>query len=87
MRKHFEQQLTLGITPIFEVKIPHNPRNHMANLLAALKYIFITPKWNKQIFELLEEKIQSTKKNRQKWYESLGNVYVSSNKNVYEFRL
>lgn len=61
MRKHFEQQLTLGITPISEVKIPHNPRNHMANLLAALKYIFITPKWNKQIFELLEEKIQSTK--------------------------
>ena len=61
MRKHFEQQLTLGITPISEVKIPNNPRNHMANLLASLKYIFITPKWNKQIFELLEEKIQSTK--------------------------
>ena len=64
MRKHFEQQLTLGITPISEVKIRHNPRDHMANLLAALQYIFITSKWNKQIFELLEEKIQSTKKKK-----------------------
>ncbi len=62
MRKNFEQQLVLGVTPISEVKIRHNPRDHMANLLAALKYIFITPKWNKQIFELLSDKIQSTKK-------------------------
>lgn len=62
MRKYFEQQLTLGITPISEVKIRHNPRDHMANLLAALQYIFITPKWNKQIFNLLKEKIQSSKK-------------------------
>ncbi len=62
MRKAFEQPLALGITPISEVRIRHNPRDHMANLLSALKYIFIIPKRNKQIFELLQEKIQTTKK-------------------------
>ncbi|MEE8565231.1 MAG: ISNCY family transposase [Candidatus Thermoplasmatota archaeon] len=76
MRKHFEQQLTLGVTPISKVKIPHNPRNHMANLLAALKYIFITPKWNKQIFELLEEKIQSTKKKTGRNGMSLWEIFI-----------
>ncbi len=76
MRKHFEQQLTLGITPISEVKIRHNPRDHMANLLAALQYIFITPKWNKQIFNLLKEKLQSSKQKTGRIGMSLWEIFV-----------
>jgi len=76
MRKHFAQQLILGVTPISEVKIRPNTRDHMANLLAALKYIFITPKWNKQIFKLLEEKIQSTKKKTGRNGMSLWEIFV-----------
>ena len=48
----------------------------MANLLAALQYIFITLKWNKQIFELLEEKIQSTKKKTGRNGMSLWEIFV-----------
>ena len=76
MRKHFEQQLTLGITPISAVKIFHNPRDHMANLLAAIQYIFITPKWNKKIFELLEKKIQSSKKKTGRPSMSMWEIFV-----------
>lgn len=76
MRKHFEQQLLLGTIPISEVKIRHNPRDHMANLLAALKYIFVTPKWNKQIFELLAEKLQSKKKKTGRNGMSLWEIFI-----------
>jgi len=76
MRKHFQQQLSLGVTPISEVEIYPNTRDHMANLLAALKYIFITPKWNKQIFKLLEANIQSTKKKTGRNGMSLWEIFV-----------
>lgn len=62
MRKRFEAQLTLGCTPIHEVKIPTNTRSHLAALIAALQYIFVNPNWNEKIFALLSGKISKGKK-------------------------
>ncbi|MBD3631283.1 hypothetical protein [Cyclobacterium sp.] len=58
MRPRFEAQLTLGCTPVEEVKIPTKTRSHMA----ALQYIYITPKWNEQVFAVLSEKITQGRK-------------------------
>lgn len=58
MRKRFEQQFTIGCTPISEVKIPTAKRSGaLPGMCAALKEIFITPKWNEKVFEILENKI------------------------------
>ena len=62
MRQRFEAQLSLGCTPIEEVKIPTKTRSHMAALLAALQYIYLTPEWNQRIFMLLSEKLLKGKK-------------------------
>lgn len=61
MRKQFESQLTLGTTPIEEVEIPSKTRSHIVALVAALQHIYVTPKWNIRIFELLSEKISTGK--------------------------
>ncbi len=76
MRKHFEQQLTLGCTPIHEVEIPPKMKSHMANLLAALQYIYIHPKWNKRIFKLLEDHIMVGKKKTGRPGMSLWEIFV-----------
>ena len=76
MRKHFEEQLTLGCTPIHEVKIPPKMKSHLANLLAALQYIYITPKWNKIIFKLLSDRIIGNKKKTGRNGMSLWEIFV-----------
>lgn len=63
MRKRFEQQLILGRLPIGETKITTEKRSgSLPGLCAALKEIFITPKWNEKVFEILEKKISEGKK-------------------------
>lgn len=62
MRQRFEQQTTLGITPISEVKFPLRSRDELPPVLKALQYIFVTPELNEKIFSLLENKICSGKK-------------------------
>jgi len=62
MRKQFQSQLTLGTTPINEVEIPAKTRSHIVALVAALQYIYITPKWNAKLFELITEKVLKNKK-------------------------
>ena len=57
MRKRFEQQLTLGVVPISEVIIWEKSRHQLPALLIGLKYIFMTPSLNEEIFVLLEQKI------------------------------
>jgi len=62
MRKRFEQQMTIGSIPIGETKITTKKRSGaFPGLCAALKEIFITPKWNEKVFEILESKITSGK--------------------------
>ena len=64
MRKRFEQQLVIGRLPIEETEIPTQKRSGaLPSLCGALKEIFVTPKWNQKIFEILEKQINSDKQN------------------------
>jgi len=62
MRDRFQQQTTLGITPISEVKFPLRSRDELPPVLKALQYIFVTPALNEKVFALLEERILIGKK-------------------------
>src|SRR3954463_9000609 len=62
MRQRFEQQTTLGITPITEVKFPIRSRDELPPVLMALQHIFLTAELNEKVFALLEEKVVSNKK-------------------------
>jgi len=57
MRGRFKQQLSLGVIPISEVKINTKSRHQLLPLLNALQYVFVTPKLNKAVFDLLESHI------------------------------
>jgi transposase, IS5 family len=76
MRQRFEAQLTLGCTPIEEVKIPVKTRSHLAALIAALQYIYVTPEWNERIFKLLSKKITDGKKKTGRSGMSLWEIFV-----------
>lgn len=62
MRQRFEQQLSLGMLAVSEIKIPVKSRDEMPPLVRALQYIFTTKALNEKIFKLLEEKICKGKK-------------------------
>ena len=62
MRYHFEQQTTLGITPISEVKFPLRSRDELPPVLKALQHIFVSPGLNEKVFALLEKKVVAGKK-------------------------
>ena len=62
MRKRFEVQLTLGKTPIENVRLPLKSRDELPPILAGLQWIFVTPEINTQIFALLETKLLAGKK-------------------------
>ena len=62
MRHRFQQQTTLGITPINEVKFPLRSRDELPPVLMALQHIFITPALNEKVFGLLEKKFQKIKR-------------------------
>jgi IS5 family transposase len=62
MRKRFEQQISLGQTPISEVKIMTKTRDALPALLHALQKLFITPEYNEKLFNILEDKILKGKK-------------------------
>lgn len=60
MRKRFEQQTVIGRLLIKDTKIPTAKRSGaLPGLCAALKEIFINPRWNERVFEVLENKIVS----------------------------
>jgi len=61
MRKRFEQQIVIGRLLIQDTRIPTAKRSGaLPGLCAALKEIFVTPEWNKKIFEVLENKLLSS---------------------------
>lgn len=76
MREGFEYQTRAGIIPIKEVKIPSNTNSHMAALMAALQYIFITPEWNERIETLLSAKVLEGKIETGRMGMSLWEVFV-----------
>ena len=62
MRQRFEQQSTLGITPIGQVTFPLRSRDELPPVLMALQHIFVTAELNESVFTLLENKITKGKK-------------------------
>lgn len=78
MRKRFEQQLVIGLTPISEVKFPTKSRHQLAPILLALQHIFITPELNEKVFKLLESEIIGDKKRTGRLGLSLWEILVLS---------
>ncbi|MCW3789388.1 ISNCY family transposase [Plebeiibacterium sediminum] len=79
MRKRFEQQITLGRLLIQDTKIPTAKRSGaLPGLCAALKEIFVTPKWNTQVFEILGKKIFSENNNMGRPGMNLWQIFVLS---------
>lgn len=78
MRKRFDQQISLGITPISEVKINIKSRDEMPPILVALQTIFITPELNEKIFSILEDKLTKDKKATGRWGMDLWHILVLS---------
>ncbi|MFH0865627.1 MAG: ISNCY family transposase, partial [Bacteroidota bacterium] len=62
MRKKFEQQYSMDIIPISEVKIINNKRDELPPILLGLQHIFVTPELSQEIFKLLSSKIVKGKK-------------------------
>jgi transposase, IS5 family len=79
MRKRFEQQITIGRLLIQDTKIPTVKRSGaLPGLCAALKKIFVTPKWNERVFEILEEQIFSKNNNTGRPGMDLWQIFVLS---------
>ncbi|RLD88078.1 MAG: ISNCY family transposase [Bacteroidetes bacterium] len=79
MRKRFDQQFVLGRLLINETPITTGKRGGaLPKLTAALKEIYITPKWNERVFEILEEKILKGKKQTGRPGMDLWQVFVLS---------
>ena len=62
MRKRFEEQFSLGVIPIADVKVRTKSRDEMPPILVALQTIFVTQTLNESVFELLEAVICKDKK-------------------------
>ncbi len=62
MRKRFEVNPVLNLTPIENVKLPLKSRDELPPILAALQYIFVTPSLNERIFKLIEKDVVEGKK-------------------------
>ena len=54
MRKRFELCPMMGRLPISEVKIPLKSRDELPPVLLALQTIFVTPKYHKKMFSIIE---------------------------------
>lgn len=78
MRQRFEQQMSMGVEPISEVKIRLKSRDEMPPLLVALQTIFTTPELNEKIFCILEEKICAGKKSTGRQGMNLWHILVLS---------
>ena len=71
--------MTLGRLPIGETEIPVNKRTGaLPKLCAALKEIFVTPKWNEKVFEILEAKITAGKQQTGRPGMDLWQIFVLS---------
>ena len=57
LRRRFDVQLGLGLTPIARVGLPLKSRDELPPILAGLPWIFQTPEINEQVFALLESKL------------------------------
>lgn len=57
MRKRFEVNPSLNLTPIETVKLPLKSRDELPAILAGLQWVFTNKSLNEEIFKLIEKKI------------------------------
>lgn len=57
MRKRFEVQYELGMTPIEEIELPPKSRDELPAVLRALQHIYVTPSLHEAVFSILESSI------------------------------
>lgn len=76
MRTRFQQQLSLGVIPISEVKIRRKTRHQLAPLLVALQYVFSHKELSEEVFKILERKILQGKKRTGRLGMSLWEILV-----------
>lgn len=76
MRKRFVINHELDAQRIEDVKIDERSRDQFPKILAALQYIFITPKLNQAVFEILERHILGGKKATGRLGMSLWEIFV-----------
>lgn len=76
MRKNFEQQYTIGVKPISEVRIPDIIRDELPPVLKGLQYLFITPDLNKKVFKILSKAFENVDINKGREGMSLWEILV-----------
>lgn len=76
MRQRFQQQISLGITPISDVKFPLRSRDELPAVLKSLQNIFVTPELNEKILSLLEKKVCEGKKKTGRKGMDLWHIFV-----------
>ena len=62
MRKRFDFNPCLNLTPIEKVKLPLKSRDELSPILKALQWAFVTPDLNEQIFTLISNDVTGDKK-------------------------
>jgi hypothetical protein len=63
MRKRFDLQLSIGQTPIHEIRINPKSKNALDQLIAALKEIYCNKEYNDNIFSIIENHLPKVDKN------------------------
>jgi len=76
MRSGFSQQLSIHITPIQEVVIPLEKRDHMANLMAALQHLYMNKEWSVKVESLLDKVVNKSKNTTGRSGMSLWEIFV-----------
>ena len=62
MRKRFDVNPCLNLTPIEKAELPLKSRDELSPILKALQWIFVTPELNEQIFTLISNDVIGNKK-------------------------
>jgi len=76
MRKKFDPQYSIGQKRIEDTKVNLKCRDDLPKLIMALKELFIQPKYNQQLFSILEDKISKDKKRTGRWGMDLWQIFV-----------
>ena len=76
MRKRFEQQFSIGQTPIDKIYINPKSKNALDQLIAALKEIYCNKEYNDKIFNIIEKHLPKVDRNNGRPGMNLWTIFV-----------
>lgn len=76
MRRGFAQQLTINITPIGEVVIPKEKRDHLANLMSALQHLYRNEKYSRRVEAIIRKTVNKGRKHTGRTGLNLWEIFV-----------